>query len=140
MIKALELKRTLTTLTPVQQAIYDHKEEAMVEKEDEVEAILPEMEKVILDKMPSSQEEALTENIISETQRELAQAVAEHAAQTQETEGQEWGFDPNAFTSDTKIIPDVEKEAEEGTGPRSGYGSSAAAARRKRAVPGGPAG
>lgn len=111
-IKALELKRTLTTLTPVQQAIYDHKEEAMVEKEDEVEAILPEMEKVILDKMPSSQEEALTENIISETQRELAQAVAEHAAQTQETEGQEWGFDPNAFTSDTKIIPDVEKEAE----------------------------
>lgn len=111
-IKALELKRTLTTLTPVQQAIYDHKEEAMVEKEDEVEAILPEMEKVILDKMPSSQEEALTENIISETQRELAQAVTEHAAQTQETEGQEWGFDPNAFTSDTKIIPDVEKEAE----------------------------
>lgn len=109
-IKALELKRTLTTLTPVQQAIYDHKEEAMVEKEDEVEAILPEMEKVILDKMPSSQEEALTENIISETQRELAQAVTEHAAQTQETEGQEWGFDPNAFTSDTKIIPDVEKE------------------------------
>lgn len=107
-IKALELKQTLTALTPVQQAIYDHKDEVMVEKEDEVEAILPDMEKEILDKMPSSQEEALTENIISETQKELAQAVTEHAAQSQE-EG--WGFDAKAFTSDTKIIPDVTEEA-----------------------------
>lgn len=107
-IKALELKQTLTTLTPVQQSIYDHKEEVMVEKEDEVEAILPDMEKEILDKMPSNQEEALTENIISETERELAQAVTEHAAQSQE-EG--WDFDAKAFTSDTKIIPDVTEEA-----------------------------
>lgn len=109
-IKALELKQTLTTLTPVQQAIYDHKDEVMVEKEDEVEAILPDMEKEILDKMPSSQEEALTENIISETQKELAQAVTEHAAQSQE-EG--WDFDAKAFTSDTKIIPDVTKKADQ---------------------------
>lgn len=109
-IKALELKKTMTTLTPIQQSIYDRKEETMVEKQDEVEAILPEMEKVIMDKMPSSMEEALTENIISETQRELAQAVSQHAEEKQDIESQDWGFDPNAFTSDTKIMPDLSEE------------------------------
>lgn len=109
-IKALELKKTMTTLTPIQQSIYDRKEETMVEKQDEVEAILPEMEKVIMDKMPSSMEEALTENIISETQRELAQAVSQHAEEKQDTETQDWGFDPNAFTSDTKIMPNLNEE------------------------------
>lgn len=115
-IKALELKRSLTTLTPVQQAIFDHKDDAVSDTADEVEAILPEMEKVILDNMPSSQEEALTENIISETERELAQAVTEHAAQAQEAgEESDWGFDARAFTSDTKIIPDVTGEEADGT-------------------------
>ena len=43
-IKALELKRSLTDLTPVQQAIYDHRDEMMPIKE-RVEAAVPELEK-----------------------------------------------------------------------------------------------
>lgn len=41
------------------------------------------LKKVIMEKMPSSQEEALTDNIISETQKELAQAVTRHTSETQ---------------------------------------------------------
>lgn len=76
-IKALELKRSLTDLTPVQQAIYDHRDEMMPIKE-RVEAAVPELEKIIVDKMPSNETDAITENIISETQKELAQAVSQH--------------------------------------------------------------
>ena len=48
MIKALELKRSLTDLTPVQQAIYDHRDEMMPIKE-RVEAAVPELEKIIVE-------------------------------------------------------------------------------------------
>lgn len=83
-IKALELKRTMTELTPVQQAIYDHRNEHVPTKAELVEATVPELEKVIVENMPRSEEEALTDNIITETERELAQAVAMHAAENVE--------------------------------------------------------
>ncbi|MDY3920306.1 MAG: hypothetical protein SOZ59_15150 [Candidatus Limivivens sp.] len=82
-IKALELKMSLTELTPMQKAIYDRREEMQEEPLDDEEPKVKELEKVIMEKMPSSQEEALTDSIISETQRELAQAVAMHTAEVQ---------------------------------------------------------
>ena len=81
-IKALELKQKLTPLTPVQQAIYDHKDDHLETKADLVEASV-ELEKIITEKMPTSEEEAITDNIITETQREIAQAVTQHAAEAE---------------------------------------------------------
>lgn len=79
-IKALELKQKYAQLTKEQQTIYDRRYEAAIEKEEAVEAAVPQIEKVIAQKMPSSEEEALTQNIIMQTERELAQEVSQHAA------------------------------------------------------------
>lgn len=101
-IKALELKSSMSPLTPVQQAIYDHKDEHMPSKSELVDAAVPEIEKVILEKMPSSEEEAITDHIITETQRELAQAVSQHAAEAEakrEDQDEEWRFHPGTNPS-----------------------------------------
>lgn len=86
-VKALELKSKLTSLSPQQQAIYDHRHEHIPNKAELVEAAVPELEKIITETMPTSQEEAIADNIISETQRELAQAVTQHAAEAQAEKG-----------------------------------------------------
>ena len=101
-IKALELKSSMSPLTPVQQAIYDHKDEHMPSKSELVDAAVPEIEKVILEKMPSSEEEAITDHIITETQRELAQAVTQHAAEAEakrEDQDEDWRFHPGTNPS-----------------------------------------
>lgn len=82
-IKALELKIRLTPLTAEQRAIYEHRDELTPNKAELVEAAVPTLEKVITEKMPTSEEEAITDNIISETEKELAQAVSQHAAEAQ---------------------------------------------------------
>jgi len=82
-IKALELKSRLTPLTAEQRAIYEHRDELTPNKAELVEAAVPTLEKVITEKMPTSEEEAITDNIISETEKELAQAVSQHAAEAQ---------------------------------------------------------
>ena len=82
-IKALELKMSITELTPLQKSIYDHRDEMSEEPAEEEMPKVQELEKVIMEKMPSSQEEALTDNIISETQKELAQAVTRHTSEAQ---------------------------------------------------------
>lgn len=111
-IKALELKRSLTDLTPVQQAIYDHKDEMMPIKE-RVEAAVPELEKIIVDKMPSNETDAITENIISETQKELAQAVSQHTAAAEQevlepVQDQSWRYTTGGTT---RVMPtDAVKE------------------------------
>lgn len=67
---------SIIELTPLQKSIYDHRDEMSEEpRQEEKWPKVQELEKVIMEKMPSSQEEALTDNIISETQKELAQAV-----------------------------------------------------------------
>lgn len=86
-IKALELKMSITELTPVQKSIYEHRDEMREEPFEDEEPRVDDIEKVIMEKMPSSEEEALTDNIIQETQKELAQAVSEHAAQIQNETG-----------------------------------------------------
>ena len=100
-IKALELKKSVTDLTPMQQTIYNHRNDPAMKNPSMVEDQIPELEKVILEGMPASQEEAITDNIITETQRELAQAVSQHAAEPKEdTQHEAW--------DDTISIPDVE--------------------------------
>ena len=84
-IRALELKRKLAPLSAEQQMIYDHRNEHVPNKAELVEAVVPGLEKVITESMPTSEEEAITDNIITEAQRELAQAVAQHTAEVQET-------------------------------------------------------
>ncbi len=59
-IKALELKRSLTELTPMQQTIYDHRDENLMPIKERVEAAVPELEKIIVDKMPSNETDAIT--------------------------------------------------------------------------------
>lgn len=121
-IRALELKSRLTTLSPEQQAIYEHRNEHIPNKAEMVEAAVPELEKIITETMPTSEEEAITDNIITETQRELAQAVTQHAAEAQaekEVKDDSWryhtGPEGSASLSDTKVIaeeaPPVQPEA-----------------------------
>lgn len=83
-IRALELKRKLAPLSAEQRMIYDHRNEHVPNKAELVEAVVPGLEKVITESMPTSEEEAITDNIITEAQRELAQAVAQHTAEVQE--------------------------------------------------------
>ena len=79
-IRALELKQKVTDLTPVQQAIYDNRNEATMPKAEMVETVAPDLEKAILENMPESTKEVLTDDVISVTEKEIAQSVAEHAA------------------------------------------------------------
>ena len=79
-IRALELKQKVTDLTPVQQAIYDNRNEATMPKAEMVETVAPDLEKAILENMPESKKEVLTDDVISVTEKEIAQSVAEHAA------------------------------------------------------------
>ena len=105
-IKALELKRSLTELTPMQQTIYDHRDENLMPIKERVEAAVPELEKIIVDKMPSNETDAITENIISETQKELAQAVSQHTAaaeqETPEQQDQSWRYSTGGTT---RVMP-----------------------------------
>ena len=108
-IKALELKKSITELTPVQQSIYAHREENLMPIKERVEAAVPELERIIVDKMPTSQTDAITDNIISETQRELAQAVSQHAAEANhDIPDQSWRYSTPASTGGTKVIPTEE--------------------------------
>ena len=105
-IKALELKRSLTELTPMQQTIYDHRDENLMPIKERVEAAVPELEKIIVDKMPCNETDAITENIISETQKELAQAVSQHTAaaeqETPEQQDQSWRYSTGGTT---RVMP-----------------------------------
>ena len=86
-IRALELKQKITELTPVQQAIYDNRNEATMPKAEMVEAVAPDLEKVLLENVPDTTKEVITDDVISVTEKEIAQSVAEHtAAGTREEE------------------------------------------------------
>lgn len=71
-----------------------------------MEAAVPELEKIIVDKMPSNETDAITENIISETQKELAQAVSQHTAaaeqETPEQQDQSWRYSTGGTT---RVMP-----------------------------------
>ena len=73
---------------------------------ERVEAAVPELEKIIVDKMPSNETDAITENIISETQKELAQAVSQHTAaaeqETPEQQDQSWRYSTGGTT---RVMP-----------------------------------
>ena len=80
-IRALELKQRIKALTPVQQAIYDNRNEATMPKAEMVENVAPDLEKAILENMPESSKEVITDDVISVTEKEIAQSVAEHTAE-----------------------------------------------------------
>ncbi len=105
-IKALELKKSLTELTPMQQTIYNHREENLMPIKERVEAAVPELEKVIVDKVPANETDAITEDIISQTQRELAKAVSQHAAEANhEIPDQSWRYNTSSAADETREIP-----------------------------------
>lgn len=106
-IRALELKQQITNLTPVQQAIYDNRNEASVPKPELVEAVVPDLEKAILENMPESEKEVITDDVIMVTEKELAQVVTEHTAEQNSKEEEnkdensstDWGFTSNPVPS-----------------------------------------
>lgn len=85
----------------------------MMPIKERVEAAVPELEKIIVDKMPSNETDAITENIISETQKELAQAVSQHTAAAEQevlepVQDQSWRY---ATGGTTRVMPtDAVKE------------------------------
>ena len=85
-IRALELKQRIKALTPVQQAIYDNRNEATMPKAEMVENVAPDLEKAILENMPESSKEVITDDVISVTEKEIAQSVAEHTAEKEEND------------------------------------------------------
>ena len=85
-IRALELKQRIKALTPVQQAIYDNRNEATMPKAEMVENVAPDLEKAILENMPESSKEVITDDVISVTEKEIAQSVAKHTAEKEEND------------------------------------------------------
>lgn len=122
-IRALELKQQITNLTPVQQAIYDNRNEASVPKPELVEAVVPDLEKAILENMPESEKEVITDDVIMVTEKELAQVVTEHTAEQnskeenkEENSSTDWGFTSN-------LVPPVQNAA---TTTKKAYGFNTA--------------
>ena len=115
-IRALELKQKITELTPVQQAIYDNRNEATMPKAEMVEAVAPDLEKVLLENVPDTTKEVITDDVISVTAKEIAQSVAEHtAAGTREEEAD---AEP--------VYGDQETPAQTQAKPRKDYGFNTA--------------
>ncbi len=136
-IKALELKRSLTELTPMQQTIYDHRDENLMPIKERVEAAVPELEKIIVDKMPSNETDAITENIISETQKELAQAVSQHTAaaeqETPEQQDQSWRYSTGGTT---RVMPaDAVRNSLQTDAPAAASAGAAEALSQKQEAP-----
>ena len=115
-IRALELKQKITELTPVQQAIYDNRNEATMPKAEMVEAVAPDLEKVLMENVPDTTKEVITDDVISVTEKEIAQSVAEHtAAGTREEEAD---AEP--------VYGDQETPAQTQAKPRKDYGFNTA--------------
>ena len=51
-----------------------------------VENVAPDLEKAILENMPESSKEVITDDVISVTEKEIAQSVAEHTAEKEEND------------------------------------------------------
>lgn len=111
-IKALELKRRYATLTPKQQEIYDRR---MDEPEDDdvyadEEALGK--EKQIVD----TNEDALAETIMADTEKEIAKAVAETARQAQaEDAGEPESAQDDEIESGTEDVSHMDPEETAGS-------------------------
>lgn len=120
-IRALELKQKITELTPVQQAIYDNRNEATMPKAEMVEAVAPDLEKVLLENVPDSTKEVITDDVISVTEKEIAQSVAEHTAANIREEEQNRGF-----SHDSEPQPEQEIPVQTPSKPKKDYGFNTA--------------
>ena len=108
-IKALELKRRYAPLTPKQQEIYDRR----FDDEENGEDIYPDETKLGREKqIVETNEDVLAESIMADTEKEIAQSVAETAQiqaepevsaaepVSEEPEQQESDFEPESETED----------------------------------------
>ncbi|MDD3795263.1 MAG: hypothetical protein PHE06_04700 [Lachnospiraceae bacterium] len=107
-IKALELKKKYAPLTPKQQEIYEHRFEEPAEDEEEItdETALG-GEKRIID----TSEDELAENIISDTEREIAQTVADSRrdAEGNAFDTQSSDAEPEDMEEDSEETPDSQE-------------------------------
>lgn len=103
--KALELKRKYAPLTPKQQEIYDHRFDA-AEEEDDVytdETVLGKEKQIV-----ETNEDALAETIMADTEKEIALAVAKQ--QEEERRGQEGASEETAAEDDAEDASDEAAE------------------------------
>ena len=108
-IKALELKRKYTNLTPKQQEIYDHRFEDMDAEEASDETALGQEKQIV-----ETKEDALAETIMADTEKEIAQAIA-GMGEEQKSE-KEAGAEEKTETEAERLAREKEireKEAEE---------------------------
>ena len=116
-IKALELKKRYAPLTPKQQEIYDRRFD--LQEEDDIYADEEELgrEKQIVE---TGSDDSLAENILADTEKEIAKTVAEAADQTTQEEAsaeEEQKTPSEAPTPEETSGEDVPEEEEEPEDP-----------------------
>ena len=116
-IKALELKKRYAPLTPKQQEIYDRRFD--LQEEDDIYADEEELgrEKQIVE---TGSDDSLAENILADTEKEIAKTVAEAADQTAQEEAsaeEEQKTPSEAPTPEETSGEDVPEEEEEPEDP-----------------------
>lgn len=120
-IKALELKKRYAPLTPKQQEIYDRRFD--LQEEDDIYADEEELgrEKQIVE---TGSDDSLAENILADTEKEIAKTVAEAADQTaqEEASAEEEQKTPSEAPTPEETsgedVPEEEEEPEDAEGAR----------------------
>ncbi len=120
-IKALELKKRYAPLTPKQQEIYDRRFD--LQEEDDIYADEEELgrEKQIVE---TGSDDSLAENILADTEKEIAKTVAEAADQTaqEEASAEEEQKTPSEMPTPEETsgedVPEEEEEPEDPEGAR----------------------
>ena len=119
-IKALELKRRYAPLTPKQQEIYDRR----FDDEENGEDIYPDETKLGREKqIVETNEDVLAESIMADTEKEIAQSVAETAQIQEEPEvsaAEPVGEEPEQQEFDFEPEPETEDEDMEQSGSGTG--------------------
>ena len=101
--KALELKRRYASLTPRQQQIYEECLQAGLDGEPEKEE---DEQETVIRNVPDTDGEVIAENIMAETEREIAGQVAAHRAEMEK------GMQPDAPAEASAPAPEPAGEAE----------------------------
>ena len=119
-IKALELKRRYAPLTPKQQEIYDRR----FDDEENGKDIYPDETKLGREKqIVETNEDVLAESIMADTEKEIAQSVAETAQIQEEPEvsaAEPVGEEPEQQEFDFEPEPETEDEDMEQSGSGTG--------------------
>lgn len=116
-MKALELKKRYTSLTPKQQQIYEEGLQEEMEEEIEKEQELYEEEPAVLQNTEGIDGEVIAESIMAETEKEIADQVTAHKAEMERSEDEAPAEPANAeaasdkvLTQETKVLQQPEKD------------------------------